>query len=112
VSLAQLSVVEVSICMPSTCCVAMQNSARTTLRFYSVIFRAPRSCCGLIRNRRSLIGNVVTIKLSENQENVMQNDATYATMIVETHFQVSTPLNCFYSSVFEPEAKKARGVEC
>ena len=33
-------------------------------------------------------GNVVTIKLSENQENVMQNDGTYATMIVETHFQV------------------------
>ena len=33
-------------------------------------------------------GNVVTIKLSENQENVLQTDQTYLTMIVETHFQV------------------------
>jgi hypothetical protein len=34
-------------------------------------------------------GNVVTIKLSENQENVLQNDGTYLTMIVETHFQMN-----------------------
>ncbi len=31
---------------------------------------------------------MVTIKLSENQENVLQTDQTYLTMIVETHFQV------------------------
>jgi hypothetical protein len=33
-------------------------------------------------------GNVVTIKLSEDQESVLQNDGSYAAMIVETHFQV------------------------
>ena len=36
-----------------------------------------------------LSGNVVTIKLSENQENVLQTDGTYLTMIVETHFQMN-----------------------
>jgi len=35
------------------------------------------------------LGNVVTIKLSENQENVLQTDGTYLTMIVETHFQMN-----------------------
>ena len=35
------------------------------------------------------LGNIVTIKLSENQENVPQTDNTYLTMIVETHFQVT-----------------------
>ena len=35
------------------------------------------------------LGNIVTIKLSENQENVPQTDNTYLTMIVETHFQVN-----------------------
>ncbi len=35
------------------------------------------------------LGSIVTIKLSENQENVPQDDNTYLTMIVETHFQVS-----------------------
>ena len=34
------------------------------------------------------LGSIVTIKLSENQENVPQDDNTYLTMIVETHFQV------------------------
>ena len=32
---------------------------------------------------------MVTIKLSENQENVLQTDGTYLTMIVETHFQMN-----------------------
>ena len=36
------------------------------------------------------LGNIVTIKLSENQENVPQTDNTYLTMIVETHFQVTS----------------------
>ena len=36
-----------------------------------------------------IIGNVVTIKLSENQENVLQTDNTYLTMIAETHFQMN-----------------------
>merc|ERR1712228_186182 len=35
------------------------------------------------------LGNIVTIKLSENQENVPQNDGTYLTMIVEIHFQMN-----------------------
>ena len=63
--------------------------------------RLPRIlCCVCILTKYShnsdvmsmffVLGNVVTIKLSENQENVMQNDGTYATMIVETHFQVKT----------------------
>ena len=39
------------------------------------------------------LGNIVTIKLSENQENVPQTDNTYLTMIVETHFQVTTPIH-------------------
>jgi len=38
------------------------------------------------------LGNIVTIKLSENQENVPQTDNTYLTMIVETHFQRITTL--------------------
>ena len=35
------------------------------------------------------LGNIVTIKLSENQENVPQTDNTYLTMIVETHFRMN-----------------------
>lgn len=35
------------------------------------------------------LGHVVTIKLAEHQENVLQADATYLTMIVETHFQMN-----------------------
>lgn len=35
------------------------------------------------------LGNIVTIKLSENQENVLQVDSTYLTMMVETHFQMN-----------------------
>ena len=38
------------------------------------------------------LGNIVTIKLSENQENVPQTDNTYLTMIVETHFQVTSAM--------------------
>ena len=41
------------------------------------------------------LGNIVTIKLSENQENVPQTDNTYLTMIVETHFQVIPPVISF-----------------
>ncbi|KAF2899133.1 hypothetical protein ILUMI_07042 [Ignelater luminosus] len=35
------------------------------------------------------LGNIVTIKLSEDQENVLQPDETYLTMLVETHFQMN-----------------------
>lgn len=35
------------------------------------------------------LGNIVTIKLSEDQENVQQADDTYLTMMVETHFQMN-----------------------
>ncbi|XP_045475650.1 negative elongation factor A [Harmonia axyridis] len=35
------------------------------------------------------LGNIVTIKLSEDQENVQQSDETYLTMMVETHFQMN-----------------------
>jgi len=35
------------------------------------------------------LGNVVTIKLSENRENMLQTDQTYLPMIVETHFQMN-----------------------
>lgn len=35
------------------------------------------------------LGNIVTIKLSEDQENVQQPDDTYLTMLVETHFQMN-----------------------
>lgn len=34
-------------------------------------------------------GNIATIKLSEDQENVLQADDTYLTMMVETHFQMN-----------------------
>ena len=34
-------------------------------------------------------GNVATIKLSENQERVLQNDGTYLTMIVKNAFQMN-----------------------
>jgi hypothetical protein len=35
------------------------------------------------------LGNIVTIKLSENQENVLQSDESSQTMTVETHFQMN-----------------------
>jgi len=35
------------------------------------------------------LGDVVTIKLSENNENVLQTDQTYLSMVVETHFQMN-----------------------
>ncbi|KAJ3649338.1 hypothetical protein Zmor_021088 [Zophobas morio] len=35
------------------------------------------------------LGNIVTIKLSEDQENVLQPDDTYLTMLAETHFQMN-----------------------
>ncbi|XP_030749942.1 negative elongation factor A isoform X2 [Sitophilus oryzae] len=35
------------------------------------------------------LGNIVTIKLSEDQENVLQPDDTYVSMMVETHFQMN-----------------------
>ncbi|XP_075232503.1 negative elongation factor A isoform X2 [Lycorma delicatula] len=35
------------------------------------------------------LGNIVTIKLSENQENVQQADNTFLIMLVETHFQMN-----------------------
>lgn len=46
------------------------------------------------------LGNIVTIKLSENQENVPQTDNTYLTMIVETHFQASSSISypLFYNN--------------
>ena len=50
-------------------------------------------------------GNVVTIKLSENQESVLQNDGTYLTMIVEIHFQMN------YSSGEWKRIKKYRRLE-
>ena len=31
----------------------------------------------------------MTIKLSENNENVLQTDQTYLSMVVETHFQMN-----------------------
>ena len=51
------------------------------------------------------LGNVVTIKLSENQESVLQNDSTYLTMIVEIHFQMN------YSSGEWKRIKKYRRLE-
>lgn len=51
------------------------------------------------------LGNVVTIKLSEDQENVLQNDGTGATMIVETHFQMN------YSTGEWKRIKKYRRLE-
>lgn len=51
------------------------------------------------------LGSVVTIKLSENQENVLQNDGTYLTMIVETHFQMN------YSTGEWKRIKKYRRLE-
>lgn len=35
------------------------------------------------------LGNIVTIKLSEILENVLQEDDTYKAMLVETHFQMN-----------------------
>ncbi|XP_076265678.1 negative elongation factor A-like isoform X1 [Rhynchophorus ferrugineus] len=35
------------------------------------------------------LGNIVTIKLSEDQEDVLQPDETYVPMMVETHFQMN-----------------------
>ena len=38
---------------------------------------------------KTIAGDVVTIKLSENNENVLQTDQTYLSMVVETHFQMN-----------------------
>jgi negative elongation factor A len=35
------------------------------------------------------LGNIVTIKLSEDQETVMQPDETFLTTTIETHFQMN-----------------------
>ncbi|KPJ19142.1 Negative elongation factor A [Papilio machaon] len=35
------------------------------------------------------LGNIVTIKLSENYENVIQSDDTFVTMVAEMHFQMN-----------------------
>merc|ERR1712004_457357 len=51
------------------------------------------------------LGNIVTIKLSENQENVPQTDNTYLTMIVEIHFQMN------YSTGEWKRIKKYRRLE-
>ncbi|XP_056633978.1 negative elongation factor A [Diorhabda carinulata] len=51
------------------------------------------------------LGNIVTIKLSEDQENVLQPDATYLTMLVETHFQMN------YNNGEWKKIKKYRHVE-
>ncbi len=98
--------------------------------------RAPMFCClcyfCLLSYLFPLLGNVVTIKLSENQENVLQNDQvqsqqknrckrtvqicpflvitmcslqTYLTMIVETHFQMN------YSTGEWRRIKKLRRLE-
>ena len=44
---------------------------------------------GVHENYLIISGNVVTIKLAENQENVLQQDGTYLTMQIETHFQMN-----------------------
>lgn len=46
-------------------------------------------CCLCADNPCPQLGNIVTIKLSENQEPVRQQDDTYQTMLVETHFQMN-----------------------
>ncbi|XP_028138660.1 negative elongation factor A [Diabrotica virgifera virgifera] len=51
------------------------------------------------------LGNIVTIKLSEDQENVLQPDDTYLTMLVETHFQMN------YNNGEWKRIKKYRHVE-
>lgn len=51
------------------------------------------------------LGNIVTIKLSENQENVLQTDGTYLTMMVETHFQMN------YSTGEWKRIKKLRKID-
>ena len=46
-------------------------------------------CMGGVHENYLISGNVVTIKLAENQENVLQQDGTYLTMQIETHFQMN-----------------------
>ena len=43
---------------------------------------------GSRENPAPQLGNCVTIKLSENQERVLQNDGNYLTMIAEIHFKM------------------------
>ena len=43
----------------------------------------------MIIEYETFAGDVVTIKLSENNENVLQTDQTYLSMVVETHFQMN-----------------------
>ena len=44
---------------------------------------------GGVHENHLISGNVVTIKLAENQENVLQQDGSYLTMQIETHFQMN-----------------------
>lgn len=44
---------------------------------------------GSRENPAPQLGNCVTIKLSENQESVLQNDGTHLIMIVEIHFEMN-----------------------
>ena len=48
-----------------------------------------RFMAGSRENPYPQLGNVATIKLSENQERVLQNDGTYLTMIVKNAFQMN-----------------------
>ena len=46
-------------------------------------------CFFLADNPCPHLGNIVTIKLSEDQETVQQGDGIVIPMIVETHFQMN-----------------------
>ncbi|KAJ8948166.1 hypothetical protein NQ318_009258 [Aromia moschata] len=68
---------------PRTCSAPPTKSQGPRRRSYSASWRAPGD------NPCPHLGNIVTIKLSEDQENVPQPDGTYLTMMVETHFQMN-----------------------
>ena len=55
--------------------------------FHQLLFTTP--CIGGVHENYLISGNVVTIKLAENQENVLQQDGSYLTMQIETHFQMN-----------------------
>jgi len=61
-------------------------------------------CC-VLDNPCPHLGNIVTIKLSEDQETVPQPDDTFLTTTIETHFQMN------YNTGEWKRIKKLRKIE-
>lgn len=70
------------------------------------LFRTSRNVCHCVAdNPCPHLGNIVTIKLSEDHETVPQSDDTFVTTTIETHFQMN------YNTGEWKRIKKIRKIE-